>query len=74
MIAIATSKTETVRIEDLCSVATAAEIAGFHRSWIHGLVQRGKLWCVEIDGIHFVRRSDAASLQRGKPGRPKKVS
>jgi hypothetical protein len=73
MVAIKTPDGQKVFANDLCTVPTAAEISGFHRSWIHGLISRGKLWSLDIDGTTFVRRSDAATLERSNRGRPKKA-
>jgi hypothetical protein len=73
MVAITSQDGQKVFACDLCTVPTAAEISGFHRSWIHGLISRGKLWSLDIDGTTFVRRADAATLERSNRGRPRKT-
>lgn len=59
-------------IADLVTTKTASSESGFHRSWIYGMVQAGKLTPVEIDGVQFLRRSQLATLQRTNRGRPRK--
>ena len=53
------------------SVTTGAKLAGCTRAWMRRLVQRGLLAGLEIDGVWFVKREAAASLQihptKGRP-------
>lgn len=60
-------------ISDLVTTKTASAESGFHRSWIYGMVQAGKLTPVEIDGVQFLRRSQLATLERSNRGRPRKT-
>jgi len=48
-------------------IGTAAEIAGVTRGYINRLIVAGTFPGVEIDGQHFVLRSDAESFTR-QPG------
>ena len=55
------------------SVTTGAKLAGCTRAWMRRLVQRGLLPGLEIDGVWFVKREAAASLQiHPTNGRPQK--
>ena len=48
-------------------IGTAAEIAGVTRGYINRLIVGGAFPGVEIDGQHFVLRSDAENFKR-QPG------
>jgi len=53
-------------------VGTAAELAGVTRAYINRMIVAGTLPGIEIDGQHFVLRSDAESFQRHpNMGRPR---
>lgn len=45
------------------TVTTGAKVAGCTRAWMRRLVQRGILPGLEIDGVWFVQRKAAESLQ-----------
>lgn len=53
-------------------IGTAAEIAGVTRGYINRLIVAGTFPGIEIDGQHFVLRSDAENFQRQpNMGRPR---
>lgn len=72
--AIETADGMILPASELLAIGTAANVAGFHRTHLHGLIKAGKLWAVEIDRQWFVRKSDARALRgkRTNRGRPKK--
>ncbi len=56
-------------------IGTAAKIAGVTRAYINRLIVAGRFPGVEIDGQHFVLRSDAEGFRRqAGMGRPTKNS
>ena len=48
-------------------IGTAAKLAGVTRAYVNRLIVAGKLPGIEIDGQHFVLRSDAENFER-QPG------
>jgi excisionase family DNA binding protein len=48
-------------------VGTAAELAGVTRAYVNRMIVAGTLPGIEIDGQHFVLRSDAEDFKR-QPG------
>jgi len=57
--------------KDLVTETTAARMRGVSKQAIIGLIQRGKLTVIEIDGHPFLLRSEVEKFKPGKGGRPK---
>ena len=54
-------------------IGTAAKIAGVTRAYINRMIVAGAFPGIEIDGQHFVMRSDAEGFKRQRGmGRPRK--
>ncbi|MEK6301677.1 MAG: hypothetical protein AABO41_13285 [Acidobacteriota bacterium] len=60
--------------EDLVRQTTAARMRGVSTQAIVGLVQRGKLTKIVIDGYPFVLRSEVEKFKPSVGGRPKKTA
>lgn len=61
-----------VRLDELRTVPHAAEAAGFHKTWLYGMIAADRIWSVNIDGVAFVRLADVLAIQRKPGGRPRK--
>jgi hypothetical protein len=48
-----------VNTDDLLTVTNAARVRGITRQSLHGLIDRGRITPVVIDGVLFVRQQDA---------------
>lgn len=55
-------------LNDLVSQATAARMLNVGRAAIAGLINRGRLRTVKIDGVPYVYRSSVERFQKQKPG------
>jgi predicted site-specific integrase-resolvase len=58
---------------DLITLSEAAELRGVSQQAISDLMRRGRLHPVEIAGRKFLKRSEVASFQPEKSGRPAKA-
>jgi hypothetical protein len=59
--------------EDLVRQTTAARMRGVSKQAIEGLVKRGKLTKIVIDGYAFVLRSEVENYKPSIGGRPKQA-
>lgn len=57
-----------MNLKNIVSQANAARMLNVSRSAIAGLINRGRLKTVEIDGVAFVYRKDVETFQKQKPG------
>ena len=62
-----------MNLKDIVSQATAARMLNVGRAAIAGLINRGRLRTVEVDGVTYVYRSSVERFQKQKPG-PKPAS
>jgi len=60
--------------EDLVTQTTAARMRGVSKQAIVGLIQRGKLTQVIIDGHPFLLRKEVEKYKPGIGGRPKRAA